>query len=240
MRVDISRIRWIGFHTGIIDAGGGAKAIDISGGSESVKRTAGFDRRFEGSDRRCDQLYPPSNLRLRNRKQGLTDAVAVGPISGDEVIIIKIDFTQQAIATSVRTHAIIHSDALQTQNRRSAFGANPVPGVAIPIVIKWVDARIRTQIVIAVGYRRICVNAAGISPTAECVCRILNCLANFGIGDVTAGLRGVERLLPTADLARGRIVPGHAIQEHISANERNNQDCAQDTQQHVAARNRSL
>src|SRR5207245_9232625 len=116
---------------------------------------------------------------LTDRQTRLTDAVAVGRVSSDEMIVVEIVFSQQAIATSVRTHAIVHSDSLQTQNRRGAFGANAVPRVAVSIIIKWIDARTRTQIVLTVGYRRICVSAAGIRPAigwTECVCRIGNCL----------------------------------------------------------------
>src|SRR5207247_11110452 len=129
----------------------------------------------------------------------------------------------------VRTHALATPVSLDSQHWRGAFRANAVPRVAVPIVIKWVDARTRPQIVLTVGYRRICVSAAGIRPAigwTECVCRIGNCLAKFGIGDVTARLRRVERFFPTADLAGGNIVPRYAVEEHISANERNNQDRA--------------
>src|SRR5207244_9063722 len=134
------------------------------------------------------------------------------------MILIEIDFSYQALATSVPTHAIIHSDSLQAQNRRRAFGANSVPSIAISVVIKRIDARSRTQIVLAVGYRRICVSAAGIRPAAECVCRIENFLANFGIGDVTAGLGSIERFFPTSHLTRRHIVSRHAVEEDIAAN----------------------
>src|SRR5205823_14175683 len=128
-----------GLDVGIVGAGSGAKAVDISGRPESVKRAASFDGRLKRRDRRCDQFYASTNLRTGNRKQGLTDTVAVGSVCSYEVIVIEIDFSQQAIAPVADAHTIIHADTFQTEHRSSAFSPNAIPRIAVTIVIKRID-----------------------------------------------------------------------------------------------------
>src|SRR2546423_391919 len=150
------------------------------------------------------------------------------------MIVIEIDLAQQTVA-SVVAQAIVHSNSFQTRYRSRAITTNSIPRVAVTVVIEQIDFAIRAQRVRSVSYSWVSVNAARRGPSAKGVRRVEDCFAHFRVGDVATGFGRVQRFFPTADLTRCRIVSRHAIEQHISANDRHDKDRAQDTEKHGAS-----
>src|SRR6267143_2327258 len=105
-------------------------AVDNAGRAGSEKRGSAFNGRVERCNRSCDQFDSTGKLWIAYCHKSLACTVPIRPVSGDKMIVIKINLAQQSVASCTDTHPVIHSDSPQTQEWRSPFCPDPVPGIA--------------------------------------------------------------------------------------------------------------
>src|SRR5438552_18009974 len=110
----------------------GIVAVNQASGTGSTKAAGCLERGGEGQKlRNRDRFNPPHDLRLRERR--VRDGVPVAiSILGFEMVVLEIDLSEQAVASSHLVPAVIHSNPRETKKRGPSLGADPI--ITIPVL----------------------------------------------------------------------------------------------------------
>src|SRR5437763_9172867 len=118
----------------------------------------------------------------------------------------EIDFPEETVASRSRAHTIVHSSPGQAIDWRRSLGAGPIPRIASHrIVVEQVDDSAGNESIGTESRHRALMFYPIIIPAcggAERMCRIRHRLSDLRVGDVAAGFRSKQGILPAADLTR--------------------------------------
>src|SRR6266576_53712 len=110
------------------------------------KGSKAFHGRGKGIQGNSDQFNAPANLRIGDggNGHGSGSAIAVS-ITSFKVIVVKIDFSQQAVAARRLTDSIVHTSPFQAENTSRAGRANAIVWRTVCVRKKTINRNISGQ-----------------------------------------------------------------------------------------------